>query len=581
MKELGVLCAFLVLTMIFTYPTIRCFTRCVANSGDPLLNAWILAWDVHKLITDVKGFFDTNIFYPHKNTLAYSESQLANALLAMPVLLVFRNPILAHNWVYLFSFAASGFGMYLLVKHLTGSRLAGMISGTVFAFCPYRMAHVSHVQILSTHWMPFALLFLDKSLRQQKWRDIFLFTLFFNLQALSSYYYAIFFAVAVGILLPLYLLMGRQKLQLVKLILQIGVFAAITLFINLPLARPYLELARMGFVRPKEVILLFQAALPDYLTATPENWLYGSLSAPLRGTYWSEHTSFPGVLAFIFALLGVIGGVLTAAGRAIPPAADSGTCLNKQSQINAGLLYAYVLIVSVILAMGIVYQLPGSERQISLPFRWLYDHVPGFQGLRVPSRFNAIAMLSLAVLTGYGVAWIQRYLRQVSLAWQMALSVLLVVLVGIEYLAIPLTYTAVAPARVPDVYSWLAGVEDEAVIIELPFAMTADGHPDWGAFAYVEGWRVYFSTFHWRRMVNGYSGFLPPGYQELVSETLEFPDERSLGRITEIGVNYVILHREMFDREQRARVENDLREFSAQLLPIREFGDVLVLKVVP
>ncbi len=140
---------FCVMTLFFTYPLVRCISTCVPNPGDPLLNSWILAWDTHKLTTDASGFFDANIFYPYANTLAYSESQPASALLAMPVLLITQNPVLAHNWFFLFSFAVSGFGTYLLVEHLTKNVLAGVVSGMIFAFCQYKIAHFTQIQMLA------------------------------------------------------------------------------------------------------------------------------------------------------------------------------------------------------------------------------------------------------------------------------------------------------------------------------------------------------------------------------------------------------------------------------------------------
>jgi len=579
-SEAMVFCVFFMMTVVLTYPAVFCLPRCVPNSGDPLLNSWILAWDVRKLTTGAADFFNANIFYPYSNTLAYSESQLASALLAMPVLLVSHNVILAHNWVCMLSFAFSGFGMYLLVRHLTGSRLAGFVSGTIFAFCPYKIAHFGQLQMLSAQWMPFALIFFDKWLRRHKWGDFICFTLFFNLQALSSYYYALFFSLAVGILLLLYLLMGGKKLWSNKLTLQLACFSALTLLINLPLAVPYLELSQMGFVRSKETTQLFQATLTDYLTTTPWNRLYGSLTASLRGRYWSEHTSFPGILAFVLALLGVTYRIFPAAGRRPQSTCGVISC-SKSSRINAALAYAYVLVVAVILAMGTSWELPGTDVRFSLPFDWLFDHVPGFQGLRVPSRFNVITMLALAVLSGYGVSELRKQLGGKSPTLKAAISLMLPMLVAIEYLAIPLPYTAVAPSQVPGVYSWLAGIEEDAVIIELPFSSTADGGPDWGAFPYVEGWRVYFSTFHWKSTVNGYSGFLPLGYQELIKDMLGFPDGPSISRLNEIGVNYIVLDREMFGPERRTQVEDNLRKYSAELTPVREFDDTLVLRVVP
>src|SRR5205814_5354820 len=41
---------------------------------------------------------------------------------------------------------------------------------------------------------------------------------------------------------------------------------------------------------------------------------------------------------------------------------------------------------------------------IKLPYGWLYDHVPGWDSMRVPHRFALLLMLGLAVCAGYGVA---------------------------------------------------------------------------------------------------------------------------------------------------------------------------------
>lgn len=563
---------FVLATVILTYPKAFCLPTCVRNSGDPLLNAWILAWDVHKLTTDPREIFNANIFYPHLNTLAYSEIQLTNALLAAPVLLIFHNPVLAHNWVQLFSFAASGFGMYLLVHHFTRSRLAGIVSGIIFAFCPYKMAH-SQLQ-LAAQWMPLALLQFDKSMHEQKWQDLLLFTLFFNLQALSSYYYALFFTVTVGLLFLLYLLLPVEGkgLRSKKFVLQLACCALLTLSLNLFLAAPYFELSRMGFVRSEETTHLFQATWTDYLTTTPENWLYGSLTAPLRGPYWSEHAAFPGILASVLALWGVLDSLFT-----LTSPSDGTGKVSSRAKIT--LIYAFLLMFSIVMAMGTSWKPPGINVRIPLPFGWLFNHIPGFRGLRVPSRFNVITMLALAVMSGYGVARLENSLGKRMPSLKTVIGVLLPIGVTFEYLVIPVHYAAIVPPQVPEVYRWLAALGEDVVVLELPFPSTTDGRPNWDIFAYTEGWRVYFSAFHWKHMVNGYSGFLPPGYQAFVEDMLDFPDESSISRLNEIGVTHVILHNDMLNPEQQARLRVGLTRFSSDLFPLREFGEVHVLGV--
>ena len=51
----------------------------------------------------------------------------------------------------------SGLGMFLLGRELTGSRAAGFVAGLAFAFSPFRIASIPHLQVLSSAWMPFVL----------------------------------------------------------------------------------------------------------------------------------------------------------------------------------------------------------------------------------------------------------------------------------------------------------------------------------------------------------------------------------------------------------------------------------------
>ena len=75
----------------------------------------------------------------------------------LPVHAIARNPILGYNLLFLSTFVLSGLGMYLLVRELTGNPLAAFVAGLLFAFAPYRLAQSSHLQVLSSQWMPFVL----------------------------------------------------------------------------------------------------------------------------------------------------------------------------------------------------------------------------------------------------------------------------------------------------------------------------------------------------------------------------------------------------------------------------------------
>src|SRR5437868_14636671 len=88
---------FLVLTLLLTNPLVLHVWNAVEDKQDGLLNTWIVAWVGHALVTDPLHLFNTNIFYPYTNTLAYSEVLLPPSLFALPFTLAGNNPIFGYN----------------------------------------------------------------------------------------------------------------------------------------------------------------------------------------------------------------------------------------------------------------------------------------------------------------------------------------------------------------------------------------------------------------------------------------------------------------------------------------------------
>ena len=71
------------LTALVTWPQVITL-RGVNDFGDPLLNAWAIAWVAHTLPTHPSQIFNANIFYPEPDTLAYSETLIVPAVLVAP-----------------------------------------------------------------------------------------------------------------------------------------------------------------------------------------------------------------------------------------------------------------------------------------------------------------------------------------------------------------------------------------------------------------------------------------------------------------------------------------------------------------
>ena len=53
-----------------------------------------------------------------------------------------------------------------------------------------------------------------------------------------------------------------------------------------------------------------------------------------------------------------------------------------------------------------------------------------------------------------------------------------------------------------------------------------------------------YSTFHWQPLLNGYSGFFPASYFEMLAAAESFPDAAFFDAIKARGVRYLLVHQE-------------------------------------
>src|SRR4029078_1913053 len=131
---------YLALACVMTYPLVRFDRAVLPDSDDAYLSVWRIAWVPHQIARAPTQLFDANIFAPARNTLAYSDAMLAMGVLSSPAIAFGVPPALVHTALVLGAFAASGWAAFLLCLELTGSRLAAILGGVIFAFAPFRFA---------------------------------------------------------------------------------------------------------------------------------------------------------------------------------------------------------------------------------------------------------------------------------------------------------------------------------------------------------------------------------------------------------------------------------------------------------
>jgi hypothetical protein len=604
--------------------------------GDSLLNCWIIGWvDQHvgRFLTGhpdaFRGFWTANIFYPAPLTLAYSEHLVVPALQVFPLYAATRNLILCYNVLFLSTFVLSGLGTYLLVRDLTGRPAAAFVAGLVYAFAPYRIGQYSHLQVLSSQWMPFALFGFRRYFATRRFAPLAGGALAAIAQNLSCGYFMLFFAP----FLAAYVLyeIADRSLWRDGAVWRDLVLAAVAIAgATAPFVMPYLELRRQGFPpRPIDEVVLYSADVYGYLTAHGAQRLYGSwlrafpkaegdlfpawtpmvlaaaaigvhVAATWRGTrvaegrrarmaFWAATllvATHVAAIVIIFLSGGVafrIGPLSIRAGNlwrivlrlivALPIAALVSARARRFLRGTPGsalAFYAAAAAAAFWLSLGPVPTGMGRRLGGAALYWYFYEYVPGFDGLRVPARLAMLVALFLAVLAGYGAAAIEARWRRA--AWIVgALGCVFLV----EAAAVPLEVNGTfasdlfvtppsriaTPARAPEVYRYLRTMPPSAIVAEFPF----------GDYAY-ELRYMYYSTIHWKRLLNGYSGGFPPEYFRYRAAFMHPADRPDLAFeiLRESGATHAVVHEAAFRGDEGAAVSAWLRGHGAQ--PVATFG---------
>ncbi|MBN1272404.1 MAG: hypothetical protein JXB26_09040 [Candidatus Aminicenantes bacterium] len=608
----GVLIFFMVLTLIHLFPLSVNPADGLNETIDGLLNTWIINWVQTHLFTNPFSLFDAGIFYPHPNSLSFSEFLLPQALVSLPVYFLSKNPVLAYNFVFFLSYILAAYGMFLLVRRLTGHLLASVAAGTMFAFNTFMIHHITHLQLLSAGLIPLCFLYLHKFFEDRTWKTSFLFAFFFMLQALACVYYGLFLVSIFLVVLPAFFILFSKNLNprfLLRFFPPLAAAGGIVLLFSLP----YVSLIKaFHFERP----LAEGADLVNYLGTNPQNILLSRWLTPL-GTH--EHFLLPGLAVLVlagfliikkrklyfhlpkgvriifwaiaaFSLLTVAAvrltggfswkaGFLSLSAHNVAkqalivfiPAVLYLFCsffafvFRKKEESRENRYFFVYLLLSVwalLLSLGKNFTFLGDSTSVMpMPFRLMYHVVPGFKGIRVPARYAVFVIFALVVLAAYGIKLL--WDRIGSHRGKIIAAVGLLLFINLEYLTIPQRINRVPVKNdIPPTYTWLREQPGDFAVAELPFQKPV-GH---------EAGYMYFSIYHGKKIVNGYSGFIPPASDYLRQIFTGFPSMAGMDILRTFGVKYIVIHPRFWTPDIAARKMQRLEEeFVEDLRPVKEF----------
>ena len=517
--------AYAALTFVMAYPlSASPGSTVVVDAPDTHVYIWTLAWDVHAFLNQPLRIFSANIYHPFPHTLAFSENLIGSAFFAAPFIWLTGNMVLGMNMAALITCVLCGIGGYVLARALHLRPGPAFLCGLVYAFAPPRFFRLGQLHMTAVQWIPFTLAFLHIYFDRGTRKYLLLAAACFTLQVLSSGHGAAFTAVAMALMTAWRVMFG-QPLAIRQWLRDFGAAGAYLLAPGIVMFLPYRLVRGQGGFRYGADSLpnspSFLASPTQLHTSLQRAWLdYGINDV-------ADAFLFPGILVLCAAFVAI------AVWR--PRRRDD------WRRDGTG-FYA---------ALGLISLLMFTPPPFGI-WRFVY-WLPGFNFIRMPSRFITMVVLCLGVLLAAAVdrltGGLSSRIRAVVVA-AAALGLLA------EYVSYPFPAVPYA-VEIPAVDRWLDTQPKPFVVAEIPVPSPGN----WGAHERMHVRSMLHATAHWQKTIHGYSSLRRPLHSRVYFEMTDFPDARSVATMHELGVTYVVVHTEDYPGDEWKAVESALTQF--------------------
>ncbi|MEU5553495.1 hypothetical protein ABZ738_27330 [Micromonospora sp. NPDC047793] len=518
----------LALAVLMTWPTLRYPRHTLPQDyWDPSLQAWQMAWSGHILKTDPAQLWHANTFFPERWSFAFSDTLLGYA----PAGMIGTGPehaLLRYNIMFVLAHALATFGAYVLARQLGASRIGSAVAGVSYTYAPWLLAQAGHLHVISNGGIPLALAMLARghgwSLRHGYRPE----------RRNPGWVYAGWLVAAwqlslgFGIGLPFaYVLAGTVVVAAViwyakrifwrvkrpfgqRLLTADLIGGLIFAGVGILLAIPYFTVTQLHPHAERSIadIAVFSPPATGFVTAPGESRVWGELHEGARAIlpWHPEMTLLPGFVLYALAAGGVFFSIWTARQR---------------------LLLLLGVLVTMVLAMGTEF-FGGTFTYVPL-----FDHLPGWNGIRTPGRLMLWTTLLLGLLAAGAVSAFAERVREISAAripswpspWlRLATLVPLVLVVAEGTNTTPQPVVPPQPAAMREV---------DGPMLVLP---SSQGH---------DQPVMLWSTSRFQQVVNGGSGFVPRQLDDVRRVTMAFPDQTSVDYLRTLGVQNVLILRDL------------------------------------
>lgn len=479
----------------------------------PRFNLWTLEWTADRLPHGLAGWWNAPIFWPDRGTFAWSEVQPLTGL-AHAALRPLVGATASYGLLLIFAIGLNGIAGAALARRLGADVVPAFLVGVLVQALPFVVGQLGVLQLVAAWPMLLVLAFVIDLLGRPSLGVGLRLGLALAAVVGTCGYYALLLGLC--LLPPTVAVWWRRPADRRRPVGAAATAAVVAVLLVGPVAIGQEE--RLAGRR-------WSAATIEAGSASWADWLPG-------GTRW------PG---WPLVALGV-AGALTARRR-------------PTTRLLVGL--------------GTIALLASLGSRLSIigvrPWTLLVDHVDAVARLRSPFRAAVLVELSLAGLAVPALAWLwdRRSVLRAAAPAAVALTLVAGPPLGAGSLDRPIP-------RAGAWATWLADHPDGGAVAFVPFApgrRTADFAPTTA--------RMLQNLRTGHPMVNGYSGFFPRDHASRRAALVGFPSDRSVAELDRLGVRYVLVDADRFDRIDR-EVATDLG-----LAILVENRDAVLLEVPP
>lgn len=584
-QEILIFSGFILLTLIATYPIIF---RIHTSVYGPLYGTdcegtlWGLWWLKYAWLNHAPPNFISIIVYPFGAD--FSKILILGCFFLFKWAVILTNEIFVYNSSLLFSFFISAVTMYYLVYQFTKNRVASVVSGIIFAFCPYHFNRTwEHFLLAQIQWIPLYSLTLLNLWRKPRFKNALFTTLAFTLVITFDPSYTYIMSIfTLGFMIFTAIYRWRDKLgsvnrQLRELSLQVIKMTMIALFftmiLNLLIFYPTLKImlivpktetiVALGYVRPFSYLFTHSARPLSYLLPASAHPIFGKFTKSMFGTIFYgrgsiEQTLYLGWVPIILAFIAFGRWRRT---RKLK--------IEDKDDFIIG-FFIFSAIVGFLFSMPPYFNL--GIFKIYFPSFFMYKLLPMF---RAYARFGVLVMLCVSVLAGFGLKYVLEKFKTPKKRF--IFTTLITCLVLFEFTNIP-PFHVTDIGKPPLVYQWLKEQKGDFAIVEYPLGETVGPGE-----ANMPNDYLFYQRVHQKKLINGAQiGTYAYKVKQKINKIMA---PETPGILRWLGAKYVVVHLDRYKTAADSEAMDILGEtpdLSKQrgLKLVKKFGDVEVYEVM-